>query len=251
MTALAKLAGVQAKRTAREPVAAFFMIAFAPLFALMMGLIFGNEPVVEFGDRGFVDANLVSFTAIVVAIGGFVVLPIDLVTQRETGALRRFRATPLRPLSYIGADVLVRLALSLLSILVMLAVGIIAFGARPEGNLAPALLAVSAAALLGILTFLAVGYALAALLPSQGVAQMLGNVLVYPLILLSGAAVPLAVMPDGVRQVAQFSPLTQLVELLQGLWTGQPVTELWLPLLVLAGVLVAATAVAAGRFRWE
>ena len=66
----------------------------------------------------------------------------------------------------------------------------------------------------------AVSILLAAALPSQGVALAVGNVLVYPLILLSGAAVPLNVLPDGVRQVARFSPLTQMVALLQGLWAG-------------------------------
>ncbi len=61
------------------------------------------------------------------------------------------------------------------------------FGARPEGNLASVLLAV----MLGVIAFLAVGYALAAVIPSQGVAQVIGNVLVYPLIILSGATVRL------------------------------------------------------------
>ncbi|SNR64801.1 ABC-2 type transport system permease protein [Haloechinothrix alba] len=247
MTVAAKLVVVQTKRTLREPAAVFFVIAFAPLFALLMGLIFGNDPVPEFGDRGYIDANLASITAIVVAISGLVVVPTDIVTQRETGALRRFRATPLRPLTYIAADVVVRFALSMLGIAVMFVVGILAFGAHAHGSL----IAVLTASALSVLTFLAVGYALAAVLPSQGVAQGVGNVLVFPLIILSGAAVPLAVLPGGVRQGAQLSPLTQLVELLQGLWMGQTWSENSLPVLVLLGVIGLATAVAATFFRWE
>lgn len=247
MRAVTKLLGVQAKRTLRDPAAVFFMVAFGPVFALVMGTIFGNDPVPEFGGRGYVDANLVSFTAIVVAITGFVLVPIDTVSQRETGALRRFRATPLSPLSYITADVLVRFMITLLSVALMLAVGIVGFGARPEGSI----VAVLAAAALGVAVFLAVGYALAALLPSQGAAQMAGNILVYPLIILSGAAVPLAVLPDGAREVGRFSPLTRLVELLQGAWRGQAFAENWVPLVVLLGTLAAATAVAAAWFRWE
>jgi len=96
-----------------------------------------------------------------------------------------------------------------------------------------------------------VGYALSAVIPSQGVALALGNVLVYPLIFLSGAAVPLSVLPDGVRQVAQFSPLTQMVQLLQGLWAGETWSAHWVPLVVLLGVLAVATAAAARFFRWE
>lgn len=236
MTALAKLATVQTKTTLREPAAAFFMIALGPMLVLLLGLIFGS-----------LGADLVSFTAIPVAIVGFVLVPLDLVTQRENGALRRFRATPLRPLTYIAADVLVRFVLSLLSVAAMVAIGIVAFDANPQGSIASVL----AAAALGILAFLAVGYVLAALLPSQGAAQAAGNVLVYPLIFLSGAAIPLEALPDGARHVAQFSPLTQLVQLLQGLWAGQTWLQNWVPLAVLLATMAIATGLAARLFRWE
>lgn len=235
MTAFAKLASVQTKTTLREPAAVFFMLALGPMLVIVLGLIFGSDP------------HLVSFTAFVVAIVGLVLVPIDVVTQRETGALRRFRATPLPPLTYIAADVLVRFVISLVSITVMLTITILAFGVHPAGNLAGVL----AAAALGVLAFLAVGYALAAIIPSQSVAQAVGNVLVFPLIFLSGAAVPLDVMPEGARQVAQFSPLSQLVELLQGLWVGEAWLENWVALIVVLGTLGLATAVAARCFRWE
>ena len=247
MNAFSTIATVQAKRTLRDPAATFFMLAFAPMFAVAMGLIFGNDPLPEFGNRGYLDANLVSFAAIIVVISGLIVTPVDIITQRESGALRRFRATPLRPVTYIAADVVVRFVISLVSIALMIAIGTLAFGARPEGNLVGVLLA----AALGILAFLAVGYALSAVIPSQGVALALGNVLVYPLIFLSGAAVPLSVLPDGVRRVAQFSPLTQMVQLLQCLWAGEAWSAHWVPLVVLVGLLAVATAVAARFFRWE
>lgn len=60
-----------------------------------------------------------------------------------------------------------------------------------------------------------------------------------------------AVLPEGARQVAQLSPLTQLVELLQGQWTGQAWSENWVAVIVLLGMLGVATAVAARFFRWE
>jgi len=245
--AFALLLGVQAKRTLREPPAAFFLIAFAPLYTVIMGLIFGNAARPEFGGRGYLDANLAGFAAIVVAISSFVLVPVDIVTQRESGALRRFRATPLRPLTFIAADVLVRFAGAVVSIVLALVLGIVAFGAEPSGSLA----AVVGAVMLGVLAFLAAGYVLAAAVPTQGAALVLANVLVYPLIMLSGSAVPLAVLPDNVRRVARYSPLTQLVELLQRLWQGGAWTEAWLPLVVLVGLFAVGTALAASIFRWE
>ncbi|GAB4585742.1 ABC transporter permease [Nocardia sp. IFM 10818] len=245
--AFAKLLEIQTKRTLREPAAAFFMVAFGPLFVVLMGTVFGNAPAAEFDGRGYLDANLVGFSAIVIAIVSLILVPVDIVSQRENGSLRRFRATPLRPLTYIAADVLVRFTVCLFSIGAMIGIGVLVFGARPHGN--P--LAVLAAVALGVLAFLAVGYALAALLPSQAVAQTIGNVLVYPLIFLSGAAVPLAVLPDGVRRAAEFSPLTQLVTWLQGLWSNGAWSDGRLPLALLLGILAGATAVATRWFRWE
>jgi len=244
MSAFLNLTSILTKRTLRDPAAVFFTLAFAPFFAVVMGLIFGNEPDPQFGGLGYMDANLVNFSAIVVAIAGIVLVPIDLVGQRESGALRRFRATPLHPLTYIAADIGVRWVIALIGIVLMLLVGIFGFGASPVGSLGGVVL-MSA---LGILAFLAVGYAVTALVPTLGVAQLVGNVLVYPLIMLSGATVPLAVLPEGVRNVAILSPLTQLVEGLQGWWLATPT---WTPIVVMVGVIAVAGVVAVRFFRWE
>ncbi|MGP3971254.1 ABC transporter permease [Streptomyces sp. 6N223] len=245
--AFGRLLSVQTKRALREPAAVFFMVAFAPLFVLVMGVIFGNDPRPEFDDKGYIETNLASFTSIVIAIAGFLMIPVDVITQRESGALRRFRATPLRPGMYIAADVVVRFTILLLSVSAMFALGILAFDSEFDGSIVSMILAV----VLGIFAFLAVGYALAAALPSPGAAQGMGNMLTYPLIVLSGGAVPLDVQPEGVRDISQFSPLTQLVEFLNSLWEGESWSENWVPVVVLAGLLVAATAVAARFFRWE
>lgn len=247
MTAAVAVMKMQTKRTLRDPAAAFFTLAFGPMFVVALGLIFGNDPRAEFGGRGYLDANLVSFTAIVLAVVSFIVIPVDLVTQRASGALRRFRATPLPPLTYIAGDVAVRIVSTLVSIFAMYAIGMLVFGARPDGGFGHVVLA----AALGVITFLAVGYALATVLSSPGAAQALGNIAVFPLIFLSGAAVPLAVLPADVRQVARFSPLTQLVELLQGLWQGQNWADNWEPVVVLCGLLGIAVTVATRFFRWE
>lgn len=247
MTSFALLLDLQIKRTFREPPAAFFTVAFAPLFTLIMGLIFGNAPRPEFGGHGYLDANLASFAAIVIAISSFVLIPVDIIGQRESGALRRFRATPLRPLTYLAADILVRLVAIVASIVLALLVGIFGFGAHPAGSL-PTMIA---AIVLGVLAFLALGYALASVVPTSGAALALGNILVYPLIMLSGAAVPLAVMPANVRAIGQYSPLTQLVDLLQLAWSHGAAPQAWLPLGVLLGVLCLGTLIAARWFRWQ
>lgn len=246
-TAFVRLLSVQTKRTLREPTSVFFMLAFAPLFVLIMGAIFGNEPRPEFHDKGFIEANLVSFSSIVIAIASFVMIPTDIVGQRDNGALRRFRATPLPPATYIAADVVVRFAVLMVSLSAMLVLGVVVFDSKPEGSIVAVMLVL----VLGVLAFLAVGYALASVLPSPNAAQAVGNSLTYPLIMVAGGAVPYDTLPESVRNVAQISPLTQLTEFLRSLWLGGSFSDNLVPLAVLGGVLVVATALAARLFRWE
>lgn len=101
-------------RALREPVTVIFALLFAPAFIGCMGLIFGNNPVPEFGGKGFLEANFTAFPGIVIAISALIIVPVDLVTQRGAGVLRRFRATPLNPALCLAADVVSRLTLGLI-----------------------------------------------------------------------------------------------------------------------------------------
>ena len=73
----------------------------------------------------------------------------------------------------------------------------------------------------------------------------------YPMIFLSGATIPLEVMPESVHTISDFLPLTYVVRLLRGLWFGETWGSLVLETGVLIGVLVVSTAIAARLFRWE
>ena len=114
MRTFRQLCRVTFMRTLREPAAVIFSVAFAPVFVVVMGLIFGNKPAPEFGGQGFLEANFTAFPGIVIAISSVVMVPIDMATQRSAGVLRRFRVTPLRPGLYLAADVLSRTALTFL-----------------------------------------------------------------------------------------------------------------------------------------
>lgn len=125
MTALRALVAVNLRRSLRDPVSVLFSLAFGPVLVVMLGLIFGNDPTPEFGGLGYLDTNLMAFPAITIAIVSFIMLPVDLVGQRDQGVLRRFMATPLPPLTFILADLVVRLVLVVVSVLAMFAIGIL------------------------------------------------------------------------------------------------------------------------------
>ena len=249
MRTFIQLCRVTAMRVLREPITVIFAVLFAPAFIGCMGLIFGNTPVPEFGGKGFLEANFTAFPGIVIAITALIIVPVDLVTQRGAGVLRRFRATPLNPALYLAADVVSRMVLALVSFAAMYAIAILGFGVKPAS--AGSFVSSLVATMLGLAAFLAPGYLIAGRFRNVGAAQGLGNLLMYPLIFTSGAAVPLAMLPPKILSVAKYSPMTQLTYLTQGLWAGDGWGQHWVAAVVLV-VFGTVCAVAAARFfRWE
>ena len=247
MRALWKLTLVQAKLYLREPIGVFFTLLFAPLMLILFGFIYGNDPVPMFGGRGSMDVSVPGYVGMIIGTVGLMSVPIGTAARREAGVLRRFRATPLRPLTYLITDVLVYFAMTLLGILLLFLVGKIAYDVRVEGDL----LSVVAGICLGTFAFLALGYVLAGLAPTARVAQVVGMVIFYPMMFLSGSAIPLEVMPEAVRSVSRFLPLTHVVTLLKGLWFAEGWREHLTEVAVLVGVLVAGIIASAKTFRWE
>lgn len=229
----------------RDPVGLFFAFFFAPALVLVLGAIFGNGPNPNFGDRGYMDATLPAFSSLVLAIIGVMLLPMNQVQFRETGALRRLRLTPMRPFTFLAADLTVNFVIGFAGMVTALVVGWLVFSVDLPSNIGLVLLA----AALGLIAFLALGYTLSGLYPSTGAATGIGNVLMILLMLSSGAFLPLSVLSEGVRTIFDFSPVRQFVKLINTLWAGDSWSTQLVPTAVLAGMAVVFGALGTLLFR--
>ena len=214
---------------------------------VLFGSIYGNEPTPFFGGRGTVDVSVPAYMGLIIVTVGLMSVPIQTASSREAGVLRRFRATPLRPAAYLLSSVAGNFVMGLLGVVLLILVGKVGYDVRFEGNV----LSVLAGFTLGTLAFFALGYLIAGLAPTARVAQTVGMVAAFPMMFLSGATIPLETMPETVRNVSRFIPLTHVVTLMRGLWFGEGWGQHLTEVAVLAGLLVVGTAVAAWSFRWE
>jgi len=231
----------------REPIATFFTLAFPPLLVVLFGAMYGNTPTPLFGGRGSMDVTMPAYTALILGTVGLMNVPISISNYRETGVLRRFQSTPMRPLTYIVADVLTNLVMTLLGMVGLLLFGWLLYRVHFEGRAGEVLVAV----VFSGLAMFSLGYLIASVAPGARAAQIIGMVIFYPMMFLSGASIPLEVMPKTVQRIANFLPLTYAVKLLRGLWFGEAWGKHLLETAVLGGILVVCTIVAARLFRWE
>jgi ABC-2 type transport system permease protein len=145
---------------------------------------------------------------------------------RETQVLRRLTATPVSPLAFIAGQVLARLAVSVVQVFLLLGTGLL-LGGTIVGNLAWVVLL----AVLGNLVFLALGFAVAGRAPTVDAANNLAGLITLPLMFLSGMFFPIASLPGPVRVVAEWLPITPLVDgmrsvVLEGVGLGALGSEL-------------------------
>jgi len=247
MKGFRKLTLVNLKLYLREPIATFFTLAFPPLMVVLFGAMYGNDPSPMFGGYGSMDVAMPGYTAMILGTVGLLGVPITISGYRESGVLRRFQATPMRPLTYILADIVANLVTTLLGMMGLVIIGWLLYRVQFEGQVVAVILAVA----FGGLAMFSIGYLIAGLAPGARTAQVVGMVIFYPMMFLSGASIPLEVMPETIQRIADFLPLTYVVRLLRGLWFGDAWGEHLLETAVLAGVLLVCTALAARFFRWE
>ena len=247
MKSLSKLTWTNIKLYLREPIATFFTLAFPPLMVVLFGAMYGNDPMPMFGGYGSMDVSMPGYTAMILSTVAFLGVPITISGYRETGVLRRFQSTPMRPMTYIVSDIVANLVTTLLGMIGLVVIGWLLYHVRFEGQVISVFLAV---VFCGLAMFSS-GYLIAGLAPGARSAQVIGMVIFYPMMFLSGASIPLEVMPETIQRISNFLPLTYVVRLLRGLWFGDAWGEYILETVVLGCVLVVCTALAARFFRWE
>lgn len=245
-SAFSRLAATESKLFLREPAALLFGVGM-PLILL---IIFGNIPVFQqpsksLGGLRLIDVYVPVLLVFVLTILALSALPLVLASYREKGILRRLSVTPVPPLWVLATQLLINLTVAVLTTILIVGTGRVAFGVRlPQQMIGFVLVFLLAAAAL-----FALGLLIAAIAPTGRMASGIGGILFFPLLFFAGLWVPRPQMPDLLRHISDFSPLGAAVQALQDTIQGQ-----WphpLPLLVMAVYAIVFGVAAVCLFRWE
>ncbi len=242
-----KLVMTEMRIVLREPMSVFFTLAFAPMLMGMFGMIFGNKPNSFYHGYGFIDVSVASYMAMTIATAGLMHLPVTVATYREKSILRRLKITPLSPQAILGAQLVVMFLMVMMGTGLLILLGKAVFHLRFAGHVP----AVVAGLALSCLSFLTLGFVLAGLAPTARIAQTASMIIYFPMLFLSGAAIPKEVFPPAIKHLSEYLPLTHVISLLSGLWLGRPWSQHYTDVAILAGMLVVGIIISAVTFRWE
>jgi ABC-2 type transport system permease protein len=169
---------------------------------------------------------------------------------KKAKLFKQLSLTPITKMEWLISKVLWYFILSVLSFLVLVAVGVFAFGAHITLTLwlLPFLF-------LGPMMFCSLGMLVGTLSKSVETASVIGNVVTFPMMFLSGTFFPLSVMPEYLRTFAHVLPLFYVVEGLNNVMVYAPTTGNYtgalIDIAVVALLAIIVFVAAAKLFKWR
>ncbi|MBO4471191.1 MAG: ABC transporter permease [Clostridia bacterium] len=231
----------------RNFISVFFTLIFPPFFLLLFGEIYGNDPTPMFDGVGSVDASLPGYIGMVICVTGIMSLPLSLTGYREKKILKRFKATPTTPMQIIVAQIVVNILMTVIGSILLVLIAKWRYNVHFDGNVFQFALAF----LLTVLCIFSMGFVIASLMDNSKAATALANVIYFPMLFLSGATIPLETMPDGIRNIANFIPLTHGVRVMKGIWNGKPLSGYLTEILILTAISAVCIGISVAFFRWD
>ncbi|MEK9670583.1 MAG: ABC transporter permease [Gammaproteobacteria bacterium] len=169
------------------------------------------------------------------------------VRYRQSGYLRRLRATPLTKFEFLSAQVLSRLLVTLTASTIVFVGTNLVLDYKMVGSIGLLLLI----ALMGGLAMITLGLAIACRTASKEFADGLLNAVTFPMLLLSGVWFSLDGSPEWVQMLAQVLPLTHVLEAARAVMLDNAgFTDIAIHLAVLVGFCIVGMGLSIKLFKW-
>jgi ABC-2 type transport system permease protein len=234
----------------RNPRARFFTFFFPIVLLVIFTGVFGHGTTTIDGTRVKLSRFYVpGILAMSTVVASYANLVISIATLRESGVLKRRRATPVAPALLIAGQALATVVVVAVMGTLLLVIGKLAYGV---GMAPAALAAIACTTIVATLSFACVGYAVSGLIGSPDAAQPVVQASTLPLWFISGVFIPTSNLSSSLRTVGSLFPVAHLSSGLQqasvhSSFSGALSAS---DLLVLLAWGLAAAAFAAWRFSW-
>ncbi len=242
---LGALLKVQARLSLREPYGVGLGVGFPVVLLVLFGVISRYTPG-NVGGSGLTVIDLYIPTIMVISFIAIAIsLPNTLVRDREIGWLRRISTTPVHPSRLLAAQLIFNLALAAAAIVITTVGGTVIFGAPLRVDIPFFILSL----VLAIAEIFSLGLVVVALVPTQTLSSIVGGVLFFALLFLSGLWVQPVQVGEPLRAIMWYSPGGAAVRAV--LYSAFHATPPLSTLAALVAYTFVFAFVAVRYFRWE
>lgn len=201
------------------------------------------------------ERSLSTFDYTFTGLMGFAILgagifgPINVFPElKKMGILRRLHTTPLRVWQYFLSVMFGNAVSGLLSIVMMTAVAVGIYHLKIVGNI----FELAVFVIFSVITILGIGLAIGGWAKNERQAAPLANIVIFPMMFLSGTFFPRFLMPHWLQDITGFLPLSPVIDGSRLILTeGVHLTQLGSQLGIMAAWCVVIYFVAFRVFRWE
>ncbi|MFH1560639.1 MAG: ABC transporter permease [Chloroflexota bacterium] len=166
----------------------------------------------------------------------------------EQKILKRILATPLKVRTFFASQIIAHLVLSVLQAVIIVAAGVLIFGAHIYGNFLWILVLV----VIANVVFLNLGFIVGAIAKNVRAADGLANAVAMPMMFLSGTFFPKESLPGVLSTVVGYLPLSPLLDAMRGVaLDARPFWEYPTELCILGAWIVVTSVVAVRVFRFD
>jgi ABC-2 type transport system permease protein len=159
---------------------------------------------------------------------------------------KQLSLTPLTKIEWLASKVLFYILLSVTSFLLMVAVGVFAFGAHIVLSLwlIPFLI-------LGPMLFASLGMLVGTISKNTETASVVGNIITFPMMFLSGTFFPISLMPTYLQHFSHILPLFYIIDGLNGVMIYSNYAQAAVDLAVVTVITIVFFAAAVRLFKWR
>ena len=190
-------------------------------------------------------AGLLGFSILGLGIFG----PVNVFPElKKQGILRRLHTTPLRVWQYFLATMASQAIIGLITMAVMFGVAIAVFHLNVVGNM----FVLAFYLVVSIIMILGIGLALGGWARNERQAAPLTNIVVFPMMFLSGTFFPRYIMPEWLQHSTAYVPLTPVIDGIRLIATeGKSLIDIAPQFGLIIGWAIIIYAIAFRVFRWE
>lgn len=247
MKSIKTMLKIEGKLSIRDMNMCIFAIIMPLVILVILGIIYTDKEAFEGAGYSFIEQSFGALSTIAICAGGLMGLPIVISDYRERKILKRFKVTPVSPMTILFVQLLIYTIYSIVSVLLLWGVSKIFFNFKFRGSFFMFL----GGWFLVLISILSIGMLVGGVAKNSKQASVIASVLYFPMLIFSGATLPYEVMPSTLQKVSDFMPLTQGIKILKAASLNLALENIVVSIIIMVFISLLCILCSIKFFKWE